>query len=204
MFNKEFIPVLYAILASILFGASAPISKLLLTRIDPIFMAAFLYLGSGVGLALLKLFLHIKHSDLIDEAHINRSDVPWLTIAVLSGGVLAPIILMFSLKATPAATASLLLNFESVATTLIAILIFKESADKRVWSSIILITLGSILISWNPTASWGFSLGALGVVLACVFWGIDNNFTCKISLKDPLTIVILKDFVRAAFPWYWD
>lgn len=162
-------------------------------------MASFLYLGSGIGLALLKLFLQWRHSDLVDEARINKSDIPWLAIAIISGGVLAPIILMFSLKATPAATASLLLNFESVATTLIAILIFKESADKRVWSSIILITLGSVLISWNPTAAWGFSMGALGIVLACIFWGIDNNFTCKISLKDPLTIVIVKGLCAGSF-----
>ncbi|PKM77726.1 MAG: EamA family transporter [Firmicutes bacterium HGW-Firmicutes-15] len=199
MFKKEFTPALYAILAAILFGASAPISKLLLTRIDPIFMASFLYLGSGIGLALLKLLLHFKYSDLIDEAHINGSDIPWLAIAVISGGVLAPILLMFSLKATPGATASLLLNFESVATSLIAILVFKESADKRVWSSILLITLGSILLSLNPTAPWGFSWGALGIIIACIFWGIDNNFTCKISLKDPMTIVIIKGLCAGSF-----
>jgi len=196
---KEFKTALYVILAAVLFGASAPLSKLLLTRVDPIFMASFLYLGSGLGLALLKMFLRFKHSDLTDEAHLNRSDIPWLVIAVISGGVLAPIVLMFSLKATSAATASLLLNFESVATTLIAILIFRESADKRVWFSILLITLGSILLSWNPALPWGVSWGAFGIVLACIFWGIDNNFTCKISFKDPMTIVIIKGLCAGSF-----
>jgi len=198
-FMKEFKTALYVILAAVLFGASAPLSKLLLTRVDPIFMASFLYLGSGLGLALLKMFLRFKHSDLTDEAHLNRSDIPWLVIAVISGGVLAPIVLMFSLKATSAATASLLLNFESVATTLIAILIFRESADKRVWFSILLITLGSILLSWNPALPWGVSWGAFGIVLACIFWGIDNNFTCKISFKDPMTIVIIKGLCAGSF-----
>ncbi len=196
---KEFTTALYVILAAVLFGASAPLSKLLLTRVDPIFMASFLYLGSGLGLALLKILLRLKHSDLTDEAHLNRSDIPWLFVAVMSGGVLAPIVLMLSLKATPAATASLLLNFESVATTLIAILIFRESADKRVWVSILLITLGSILLSWNPALPWGISWGAYGIVLACIFWGIDNNFTCKISLKDPMTIVIIKGLGAGSF-----
>ncbi len=101
---------------------------------------------------------------------------------------------MSSLEITPAATASLLLNFEAVATVIIAFIIFRESVGRRVWIALGIITLASILLSWNPNAAFGLSVGAIGILLACVFWGVDNNATRNISGKDPFTIVALKGF----------
>jgi drug/metabolite transporter (DMT)-like permease len=133
------------------------------------------------------------------EAGIKKPDYKWLAGAVLAGGVTAPIILLFSLRHTPAATASLLLCFEGVATTLIAFIFFKESISHRAWLAITLITLASIFLTMNLNAAWGFSLGALGILAACILWGIDNNFTRNISAKDPLIIVIIKGLGAGIF-----
>lgn len=180
-----------ALLAAVLFGASAPLSKLLLGEVQPIPLAAFLYFGSGTGAFLMLLFQRLRNAGRVEEAQISRSDLPWLAGALLAGGVAAPILLLFSLNRTPASTASLLLNFESVATTLIAVLFFMESIDRRIAWSIGLVTLASILLSWTGN-KWGLSLGALGVIGACFLWGLDNNFTRHISAKNPLIIVGIK------------
>jgi drug/metabolite transporter (DMT)-like permease len=189
--------IIQALLAALFFGASAPISKLLLGEVPPVLMAAFLYLGSGTGISLIKLYQRLTSNQ--KEAGIKSPDVKWLTGAIVSGGILAPIILMISLKNTPASTASLLLNFEGVGTTLIALFFFRESISRRALAAIVAITLASIFLSTNFQSGFGFSLGALGILLACVLWGVDNNFTRNISAKDPLTIVTWKGLVAGSF-----
>ena len=158
-------------------------------------MAALLYLGSGAGALLLLVFRRrdaAANAGAGAEERLRRADAGWLAGAVLAGGVVAPIVLMFSLRATPGATASLLLNFEGVATTLIAALAFREATGRRVWASIGLVTAASIVLSWEPGGQWGISAAALGVLGACVFWGIDNNLTRQISARNPLAIVAVK------------
>ena len=189
--------ILQALLAALFFGASAPISKLLLGDVPPILMAAFLYLGSGTGISLIKLYQRASRNQ--KEAGIRRPDVIWLAGAIVSGGILAPIMLMISLKNTPASTASLLLNFEGVGTTVLALLFFHESISRRALGAIAAITLASIFLSTNFGSDWGMSLGAFGVLLACVLWGLDNNLTRNISAKDPLTIVAWKGLVAGTF-----
>src|SRR5512133_2178074 len=161
-------------------------------------MAGFLEVGGGVGELVFLWVEHLYHKGRSVEAHLTRAEVPWLIGAIVSGGIVAPIVLLLGLKATPASTASLLLNFESVATTLIAALAFKEAVDKRIWWAVGLITLASILLSWNA-GSWGISLGALGILAACFLWGLDNNFTRNISAKNPLVIVAVKGLGAGAF-----
>lgn len=195
--NANFGFILQALLAALFFGASAPIAKLLLGDVPPVLMAAFLYLGSGTGISLIKLYQRLTNNQ--KEAGIRRPDVGWLAGAIISGGILAPIVLMISLKNTPASTASLLLNFEGVGTTIIALLFFRESISRRALAAIFIITLASIFLSTNFSSGFGFSLGALGVILACVLWGVDNNFTRNISAKDPLTIVAWKGLVAGSF-----
>ena len=189
--------ILQALLAALFFGASAPISKLLLGDVPPVLMAAFLYLGSGTGISLVKLSQRLTSNQR--EAAIRGPDVKWLAGAIISGGIIAPIILMISLRNTPASTASLLLNFEGVGTTLIALFFFRESVSRRALAAILVITLAGIFLSTNLSGGFGFSLGALGVILACVLWGVDNNFTRNISAKDPLTIVAWKGLVAGMF-----
>ncbi|MFA5872344.1 MAG: EamA family transporter [Anaerolineales bacterium] len=191
MKSSRIIPVVQALLAAFLFGASAPLSKLLLGETSPVLLAALLYLGSGFGLLCVKLMEKTVHDEQ-KEARLARSDWPWLVGAILAGGVIAPIMLMISLRHAPAATASLLLNFEGVATTLIAAIVFKEAIGRHAWWAIGLITLASILLSTDFTNQWGFSLSALGILAACVMWGVDNNLTRNISAKDPLVIVTVK------------
>ena len=189
--------IIQALLAALFFGASAPVSKLLLGNVPPVLMAAFLYLGSGTGISLIKLYQRLTLNQ--KEAGIKAPDVKWLAGAIISGGILAPIILMISLKNTPASTASLLLNFEGVGTTLIAYFFFRESISRRAFAAIAAITLASIFLSTNFQSRFGFSLSALSVLLACVLWGVDNNFTRNISAKDPLTIVAWKGLVAGTF-----
>jgi drug/metabolite transporter (DMT)-like permease len=189
--------IFQALLAALFFGASAPISKLLLGNVPPVLMAAFLYLGSGAGISLIKLYQRLTSNQ--KEAGIKSPDVKWLTGAIISGGILAPIILMISLKNTPASTASLLLNFEGVGTTLIALFFFRESISRRAFAAIFAITLASVFLSTNFQSGFGFSLGALGILLACTLWGWDNNLTRNISGKDPLIIVAWKGLVAGTF-----
>ena len=193
--------ILQALLAAIFFGASAPIAKLLLgDNIAPIFLAAFLYLGSGTGISLVKLSQRMRLKEV--EASIKLPDIKWLAGAIISGGILAPIILMISLQNTSASTASLLLNFEGVGTTVIALLFFKEAISRRAWIAISVITLASIFLSTNFTSGFGLSFGAPGIILACVLWGLDNNFTRNISGKDPLAIVAWKGLVAGTFSFF--
>jgi len=188
-----------ALLAALLFGASAPIAKILLGDVQPIPLAGLLYLGSGISLLALKAWQRLVKKNMETEAGLTSPDIKWLAGAVLTGGIAAPIILLFSLRETPGATASLLLNFEGVATTLIAALIFKESIGRRAGWAILFITLASIFLSTSPDQEWGFSLGALGVLTACLLWGLDNNLTCNISAKDPLVIVTVKGLAAGTF-----
>ncbi len=196
------LPMLTALAAAALFGISAPLSKLLLApsalgEVAPVPMAALLYLGSGLtALALLGLQ---RRGDVVSEARLQRGDVPWLVGALLAGGVAGPIVLMFSLRVTPGATASLLLNFEGVATTVIAALAFREAVGRRVWASMGLVTVASIVLTWASGERLGVSLGALGILGACVLWGLDNNLTRNIAAKNPLTIVAGKGLGAGVF-----
>lgn len=199
MGRSQFYAVMQALVAAALFGASAPFAKLLLGEVEPISLAACLYLGSGFGVLLFKMIQRAHASPTEQEARIKRSDWGWLAGSVMAGGVAGPIVLLFSLRITPAATASLLLNFEGVATTIIAALVFKESISRFTVASIVCITLASIVLSWSLDGQWGLSVGALGVLAACVLWGIDNNLTRSISAKDPLTIVLVKGLGAGTF-----
>ena len=187
------------LLAAVLFGASAPISKLLLGDIQPVMLAGLLYLGSGLGLLLLKGVRLFSVKRMKVEARLAGRDYVWLAAAILAGGIAAPILLLVSLGKTPASTASLLLNFEAVATALIAWLIFRESLGKLTLAAILLITIAGILLSLDFSGGWGLSLGSLGILLACLFWGMDNNFTRNISLKDPVSITLIKGLVGGTF-----
>lgn len=199
MNKKNLYPMAQALLAALLFGASAPIAKVLLGDVQPIPLAGLLYLGSGISLLIVKAWQRLIQKNQETEAGLTRPDIKWLAGAVITGGIAAPIVLLFSLRETPGATASLLLNFEGVATTLIAALIFKEGIGRRAGWAILLITLASIVLSTSPNQEWGVSIGALGILTACLLWGLDNNLTCNISAKDPLIIVTIKGLAAGSF-----
>jgi drug/metabolite transporter (DMT)-like permease len=188
--------VAYALLAAALFGASTPFAKLLVGRVDPVLLAGLLYLGSGCGLTVW-LWFQRRGGVSRTEARLSRADLPWLAGAVASGGVAAPVLLMFALTSTPASTASLLLNLEGVLTALLAWFVFNENFDRRIALGMAAITAGGVVLSWENGAG-GLSLGALAVVGACLAWAVDNNLTRRVSAGDPVQIAAAKGLVAGA------
>ena len=184
-------PRFNALFAAALFGASAPFSKRLLEEIDPLQLAGLLYLGSGIFMLLLK-GLRFAWSGKRTGDGLRKADMPWLLGIVVSGGFLAPAALMYGLATTPAATASMLLNFEAAATTVLAAFFFREHIGRRVMAALSLLTLACLVLAFDAAGRYGFPPGALLVLLACIFWGVDNNFTRHISSRDPMMIVIAK------------
>lgn len=190
--SKHNIAAFQAILAATLYAISSPLSKLLLAEIPPMMMAAFLYLGAGIGMSALGLIRNKTQKEK-KEAKLTKKELPFI-IAMIALDIAAPIFLMFGLTMTTAANASLLNNFEIVATAIIALFIFKEAISKRLWIAIVLIALSCILLTVEDTSSFSFSVGSLLVLFACICWGFENNCTRKLSVKDPLEIVVIKGF----------
>jgi drug/metabolite transporter (DMT)-like permease len=186
------ISILWAILAASLYAISSPISKILLNEVPPTLMAALLYLGAGIGMSLIALFRY-KTKKLKDEMKLTRKELPF-TVAMVALDIVAPIFLMIGLSMTTAENVSLLNNFEIVATSLIALIIFKEAICKRLWVGIGLITVASIILSVSDISTISFSFGSIFVLLATICWGFENNCTRMLSVKDPLQIVIIKGF----------
>jgi drug/metabolite transporter (DMT)-like permease len=180
----------FAILAASLYAISSPVSKLLLKEIPPTLMASFLYLGAGLGMSIVGFVKHKKHKDKT-EARLTKKELPF-TALMVALDIAAPIFLMLGLTMTTSANVSLLNNFEIVATSLIALLIFRESISKRLVGAISLITVSSIILSIKDMSSFSFSFGSIFVLLACICWGFENNCTRKLSVKDPLQIVVIK------------
>ncbi len=187
MINKNR-AIFYAVLAAALYALNAPISKLLLVQIPSTMMAGLLYLGAGIG-----MFLMEKLQKSKQEQPLTKKELPF-TIAMVVLDIAAPIFLMIGLTKCSAANASLLNNFEIVATSLIALVIFKEAISKRLWFAIVLVTISSILLSFEDMSSLEFSWGSLLVLSACVCWGFENNCTRMLSSKNPAQIVIIKGF----------
>lgn len=211
--NKEvkenLLAVLLALLAAALYAISVPLSKLLLERMGSVFLSSFLYLGAGIGIGIMYLFTRKKGG--AKSERLTKKELPY-TVGMIALDIAAPILLMIGLKTATAANVSLLNNFEIAATSLIALFIFKELISKRVWFAIGLITVASMLLSFEDMSSFRFSTGSLFVLGACVCWGFENNCTRMLSSKNTYEIVILKGIfsglgsfiialiVREAFP----
>ena len=178
--------------AALLFGAGTPLAKLLLAQASPWLLAALLYLGSGIGLALMRR-LRAKA-----PVRLAAGDLKWLIGAVLTGGVVGPVLLMLGLVAMPASSASLLLNAEAVFTALLAWFVFKENVDRRVALGMCAIVVGGLLLAWPGQMSRPDWQPALLVVAACFAWGLDNNLTRKVSLADASWIAMVKGLVAGA------
>ena len=181
-------PILLALLAAIFYAISTPFSKVLLDNVGPTFMAGFLYLGAGVGVGIMYIFSYKKEDS---SQRLDSNDLLF-TIGMIVLDIAAPILLMLGIEYGTASNASLLGNFEIVATTLIALFIFKEKVSKNLWLAIGFITISSILLSFEGAGSFKFSIGSLFVILATSCWGLENNCTRKISDKSTYQIVLLK------------
>ena len=192
--------VIYALLAAALFGASTPFAKALLGDVHPIVLAGLLYAGSGAGLAIVQVlrFSVIQRTEPI--AWPSHEDWGWLAAAILSGGILGPVLLMFGLATTAASTTSLLLNLESAFTALLAWFVFRENFDRRIAAGMAAILAGGVVLSVGPGHIGGVSRGALLVAAACVCWAIDNNLTRKVSASDAILVAGLKGLVAGDQP----
>jgi drug/metabolite transporter (DMT)-like permease len=178
--------VLAALGAAVLFGAATPLAKRLLQTTDPWLLAGLLYLGSGLGLALYRRLVRAA------PVRMAKSEILWFAGAVVSGGVIAPVLLMFGLRGMPASGASLLLNAEVVFTTLLAWFAFKENFDRRIALGVVLIVVGAAVLSWKHEVRVAGLWPALAILGACLAWGIDNNLTRKVSLTDATWIASIK------------
>ena len=179
--------------SAVLFGATAPLSKLLIGSIDPWLLAGMLYLGAGVGLAVVHWGRPLIGLRTV-EAPLQKSDLPWLAAVVFFGGMLGPLFLMLGLSHTAASSGSLLLNLEGLATMVIAWVVFRENVDRRLLLGAAAILCGAVLLSWNGVAL-RLDTGGLFIAAACLCWGIDNNLTRKLSSADPVQIAMIKGLV---------
>jgi drug/metabolite transporter (DMT)-like permease len=190
--NDSGIPA--ALAAAVLFGAGTPLAKLLLEHAGPWLLAALLYLGSGLGLWLLR---QVRQSP---TTQLARGDWLWLAGAVATGGVAGPVLLMTGLTAMPASGAALLLNAEGVFTALLAWFVFKENFDRRIALGMIAIVAGAVVLSWpaEGTVEFASLWPALAVLGACLAWAIDNNLTRKVALSDAPWIAMVKGLAAGA------
>ncbi len=182
--------ILLAIAAAALYALNVPLSKILLEQVPPTMLAGFLYLGAGVGIGLLLLGRKLT-GRLEQEQWLEKKDLPY-TIAMVLLDIAAPIFLMFGIANTNAANVSLLNNFEIVATSLIALSVFKEKISGRLWCSVILVTVSSIILGFEGTGAFAFNKGSFFVLCACMCWGVENNCTRSISDKSSEEIVMIK------------
>ena len=190
------IGIFLAILAAALYALNSPLSKILLDYMPSTLMAGFLYIGAGVGMGVIAL---VRRAAKINqgEERLTKSDLPY-TVAMVVLDIAAPIFLLLGLSFTTAANASLLNNFEIVATSIIALMVFKEKISTRLWGGILFVTLSCALLSIEDISSLQFSGGSLFILLACLCWGIENNCTRRLSDKDPLQIVVVKGLCSGA------
>ena len=177
----------YAILAAALYAINIPVSKLLLSSVEPAMMAAFLYLGAGFGL----FFWGAATGEGERGEPLTRAELPY-TVGMILLDIAAPILLMWGLSRTNSANASLLNNFEIVATSLIALLVFREKLSKRLVLAIGLVTAASITLSFEGAGSFRFNSGSLLVLGAACCWGLENNCTRMLSTKSSVRITIIK------------
>lgn len=189
MKNKK-IAVVFAIAAAALYAINIPLSKLLLIKVDTTMMAAFLYLGAGIGMLIYSVAGKLAGKQKKREL-LTRKELPY-TVAMVVLDIIAPILLMAGISRTNSANVSLLNNFEIVATSIIALIIFKEVISKRLWMAIGLVTLASIILSFEGNSAFVFNEGSLLVLGACTCWGFENNCTKMLSHKSSEEIVIIK------------
>ena len=177
---------LFAIAAALLFGLSTPAAKVIVGSVDPLLLAGLLYLGSGLGLTLFRLFRGR------DGLHLARSDYPWLACTILFGGAIGPALLMWGLTGTTGSAASLLLTLEGVFTALIAWIVFREPFNRRIGIGMAAIFLGAVLLALRGSSGHAGLIGALAITGACLAWAIDNNCTAKIAAVDAVTLAAIK------------
>ena len=188
--NPEKYGIFLALLSAVLYALSTPFAKILLKKIPSTMMSGLLYIGAGIGMGAIALFRKKTGKDSEDR-NFTKKEFPYV-LGMIILDIAAPISLMFGLRITSAANASLLNNFEYVATALIAFFVFGEKISRRLWAGICLTVFSCFLLSFEGVSSFDFSKGSALVLLSAILWGIENNCTRALSEKDPMIIVLLK------------
>lgn len=189
MRKKEGTAILLALLAAVCYSINIPLSKILLENVGECMMAGFLYLGAGLSIGLLSLFGEKKKTK--ERRKLTASDMPYVSAMVILD-IAAPVLLMLGLRHSSASLATLVNNFEIVATSLIASIFFHETISKRGWAAIALISAAAIVLSLSFEGGMEFSPSLLLVLLATICWGFENNCTRMISGCDTYEIVFIK------------
>jgi drug/metabolite transporter (DMT)-like permease len=189
--------IVAALASAILFGASTPLARALTGAMDPAWLAGFLYAGSGLGLSIV-FALRRATGRVTQVSPLTLRDLPWLAGAIASGGIAAPLLFTFGLRETSGATASLLLNLETVFTVALAWFAFREHYSLRVGIGMALIVAASALLGWGQRDVTGVGWGAPLIALASLGWALDNNLTRRIAGSDALSIAMAKGLCGGA------
>ena len=190
--------IAYGVASAMLFGISTPIAKILVGSVSPVMLAGLLYAGSCLGLLVLLVWRRLSPKHPAPVSMPRGKEWVWLVGAILLGGVLGPVALMYGLTVTAASTASLLLNLEAVCTALIAWFVFRENFDRRIALGMLAIVAGGVALAWSPGEATSVSRGVVFIVAACACWALDNNLTRKTSTSDAVLIAGLKGIVAGA------
>ncbi len=182
--------IIFAILAAMMYGVHIPFAKGILAHVSPTMMAAFLYLGAGVGLMGYRL-LKKKWGRPEHTESLSRKELPFV-LGMIFLDIAAPIFLMLGIVKTGAADVSLLGNLEIATTAIIALALFKERISVQLWVAIAFITVAGMLLSFQGGKTITVNQGAIFVIAACICWGLENNCTRMISNKSSMEIVIIK------------
>jgi drug/metabolite transporter (DMT)-like permease len=184
--------VVLVLLSALLFGASTPASKVLLTDVHPVQLAGWLYVGAALGV----LPAHRRGGALLPARRDGKNALR-LGGAILFGGVLGPVALLLGLRLASAASASLWLNLEAAATAALGSLFFRDHLSVRGWSAVMgVVGAGAILSAGQGSGGAG---AALFIALACVFWGLDNHLTALIDGISPAQTTFWKGIVAGSF-----
>ena len=187
--------VMLALGSAVLFGMSTPLAKILVGSVSPLALAGFLYVGSGLGLALILAGRCAWGREDSLRSLPERGQWLWLAGSIFSGGVAGPVALMYGLATSAASAASLLLNLEAVFTALLAWFLFRENFDRRIALGLFAIVAGGLVLAWTPGARGEPSFGLVLIAIACLFWAVDNNLTRRVSASDATLIASIKGLV---------
>lgn len=178
--------IFFALFSAVTYAICIPCIKLLDGYIPPVMTGAFLYLGAGLGLSITSIF---KHSDA--RLLLTKKEFPFMVATVVLD-ISAVTFLVSGISRTESANAALLGNFELVATSVFAYFIFKECISKKLLTAIILITFASIILTFEGKSGLIFNSGSVFVLLSCLCWGMENNCTKIMSIKDTRQITFIK------------
>ncbi|HUK27935.1 MAG TPA: DMT family transporter [Candidatus Acidoferrales bacterium] len=183
----------FVLFAAAIYSLSTPFSKPLDGILSFQQLAGLLYFGSGLGAVILGI---VTPRSMISSGHsLTVRDFRWMSGGVIFGGIFAPLLLLIGLQSLPASSTSLLLNFEAVFTILVAWIVFREQINRRFATGAFAILVGSALVSWNGFAAVSDIRGALMIVIACLCWGVENNFLRKIAHRNPFQIAGIRGFL---------